>query len=367
MNDTKVKISLLLFCATFVALALLCSSEASAQTRAIRGKVLDASGAPLQDVQIEIVGVDMKRDYKTKTDKKGEYFHGGLPFGKYRVRARKQGFQPDEVGPIAPPAGGEELVNFTLKPGEGKLASEYSKEEIERIKKQQEEAEKQAKVIGELKTTFDQGVEASRGGRYAEAIDKFKETLTKTNDPGISATIYENLGDAYAKNADALMRTGKRAEATAQLNEAINAFNEAIKRKSDQPSYYQNLANVYGKSGKFEEAKQAIESANRLNPSVAAQNYFNLGANLVNSGNTKDAVSAFEAAIKADPNYAEAYYQLGISLLGINRIDEAVTNFKKYIEIGTNEQNKQTAQEIISSLSKPKEEPKKAAPRKKKG
>lgn len=329
----KVQRNIVLFCL----LLFFSASAGFAQMRIIRGKVVDESGKPIQDVQIEIQRTDIKGTYKTKTDKKGEYFHGGLPMGVFNVIARKEGYRPDAIQGVRPRAGEELEANFKLQPGSGKLVLGASKEEQEKLKKEAEAAEQQKKMIGEVKTLFDAGLELSRKEQYPEAIEQFKKALEK--DPN-QAFVWANLGDTYAKNK--------------QLNEAIDAFRKAIELKPDEAAFHQNLGLLYARAQKPKEAEEEFKKAEAINPTTAAQNYFNLGAVLANSGKTEEAVKAFENAVRVDPNYAEAYFQLGTAQLGANKIDDAIKNMKKYLEIGKNPQNLQTAKEVLAYLEKKK-------------
>ena len=69
--------------------------------------------------------------------------------------------------------------------------------------------------------------------------------------------------------------------------------------------------------------------------------YYNLGAVLTNTGKLDDAMQAFDKAIAADPNRADAYYQKGIILLGKAKIEGDKTvappgtaeAFNKYLEL----------------------------------
>ena len=47
----------------------------------------------------------------------------------------------------------------------------------------------------------------------------------------------------------------------------------------------------------------------------AAKYFYNLGAVLVNTGHIEEAGAAFQKAIEADPNYADAQYQYGVYLI----------------------------------------------------
>src|SRR5437867_54921 len=125
-------------------LALSLSGPAVAQNRVIKGKVTNDKGEPVVGAAVVIQGTDVKREYPVKTDKKGEYFYMGIPFGVYRVIVRATGYQPDYTENIRPSIAQESEVNFTLKPGEDrKLAFEMSPQELERVKQEAAKAEKQ--------------------------------------------------------------------------------------------------------------------------------------------------------------------------------------------------------------------------------
>ena len=76
---------------TALAGLLICSFAASAQTSSLSGKVIGEDGQPLKDALIKIERKDIKGSYKVKTNKKGEYFHAGLPLGTYDVGVEVDG------------------------------------------------------------------------------------------------------------------------------------------------------------------------------------------------------------------------------------------------------------------------------------
>ena len=72
---------------------------------------------------------------------------------------------------------------------------------------------------------------------------------------------------------------------------------------------------------------------------------------MVNSGQTDAAIAAFKQAIAADPNFAEAYYQLGMCLSGSpDTMADAVKALEKYIEIGNKPDQIDVAKQIIAAL-----------------
>ena len=75
--------------------ALVFSATGWAQTSQFEGTVKGADGKPAQGAEIRIERQDVKGHYKTKTDKKGHYFYGGLPLGNYKLTVAMDGSDKD--------------------------------------------------------------------------------------------------------------------------------------------------------------------------------------------------------------------------------------------------------------------------------
>ncbi len=308
-----------------------------AQIRTIRGEVKDASGAVLKDAAVEIQRTDVPRVYKTKTDKGGKYVYTGLPFGTFRIVVRKEGFFPDYIDRIQPRLGDDTSFDFVLKPGDmsAKLPFEMTKEELAKAKEQSGKAEEIKKQSEEVKAFFTQGLDLAGQNKFPEAIDAFQKALEK--DPE-QPNIWANLADAQLKNN--------------QADKAIESYQKAIAIKPDDAGLHQNLGVIYGKVGKVKEAQESFQKAAGLNPGQSAVNFYNLGATLINSGKTAEAAEAFQKAIESDATYAEAYYQLAIVNIGLNKQAESLEMMKKYLAIGKNPENLATAKALIEELGK---------------
>jgi tetratricopeptide (TPR) repeat protein len=318
------------------ALLLALASPAAAQSRSIKGKVTDEKGQPIADAQITIQGTDIARTLSTKTNKKGEYMYIlGMQTGTYRVIVRKAGYQPQYKENIRPQYQEEADVDFTLTPGEDyKLPFEMTDAEREEYLKKYKQQEERRQFSAEIKAHFENGIKLSDQGMYAEAIEEFNKALEK--DPEQAVII--------AHVADAELKLGKNEEALAN-------YKKAIELSPNDPSLYTNMGVVLSKMGKTAESQEVFKKAASMNPASAAQNYYNLGITLVNSGNSAEAANAFKEAIAADPNYAEAYYQLGMSLSGSqDTIPAAIEALKKYIQIGKKPDQIDVAKQIIAAL-----------------
>ena len=93
---------------------------------------------------------------------------------------------------------------------------------------------------------------------------------------------------------------------------------------------------------------------------MAAKAYFNLGANLVNSGQNDPAAEFFKKSIEADPSYADAHYQYGICLLSKAAVNPktgkiepppgTADEFQKYLQLKPDGPFAQQSKDMLATL-----------------
>ena len=308
-----------------LALSFFLSTGASwAQITAIEGDVKGADGQMVKNAQILIEREDMKGTYKgAKTDKKGHYIYNGLPLGTYTVSVFIGDDKKDFVQHLRTQLGDPTPCNFDLKKTmEANQATQkavetgnLSKEQERGLSKEQKEAlEKKAKENAAamaknkaLNDAFNAGKEALTAKNYPVAVDSFEKGAAL--DPN-QHVIWANLADAYV----ALSATKTGDEQTAALGKAVEAFQKAIALKPDDPAYHNNYALALAKAKKFDEAQAELTKAAQLDPPNAGKYFYNLGAVLVNTGQSAAAEAAFKKAIEANPEYADAQFQYATAL-----------------------------------------------------
>ena len=79
---------------------------------------------------------------------------------------------------------------------------------------------------------------------------------------------------------------------------------------------------------------------------------FNQGVILWNAGKIADAKKQFEAAVAANPNHAEAHYQLGMALVNEGNLAGAATEFETYLKLAPDGPNAATAKGLARRNSK---------------
>jgi len=177
------KISILCLIAT--AILITNAYSVSAQTSELRGRVTtkDSSGkeVPVAEAQIDVFRTDLPGEYKTKTDKKGNFVFAGLPFvGRYIISISAPGMAPQARGDIR--ADGQDKT-FTLFPGDGKR---FTKDEAK------QSAAGSAPVSGGQETA-EQKKEREEFEKKTKEINEKNKKATESN-----ATINKSLQDGNA-------------------------------------------------------------------------------------------------------------------------------------------------------------------------
>ncbi|MEB3280929.1 MAG: tetratricopeptide repeat protein [Lyngbya sp.] len=145
---------------------------------------------------------------------------------------------------------------------------------------------------------------------YTQAIDL---------DPNL-APAHANLGSMYYKQG--------------LLEEAITCYRQALALKPDFAAVYWNLAIALRQQGNEPEAQICEQKAVEYQPELAGANFlFNQGNKFAAQGKLDQAQKSWETAIALDPNLAEAYCQIGMSLRYRGEQKQAISRFEKALEL----------------------------------
>ena len=128
-----------------------------------------------------------------------------------------------------------------------------------------------------------------------------------------------------------------------QISNLIKIINNgnlvhALKLAEKLSKVYKNIPiifNLYGiiqyKLNNFEESVENFNKAIQLNPNFF-EAYNNLGNSLMEFGKFKDAINKYESAIKLKPEYASAYNNLGGAWEDLGDFEKAIFNYSKAIK-----------------------------------
>ena len=378
--------------AGWVLASMLAAGSAMAQTSSLEGDVKGDDGAPLKGALVRIDRTDIKGKYEVKTDKKGHYFHAGLPLGTYNLTLLVDGKERDTVNKVRTRLGDPLPINFDLSVQARKQAAmakaaetgkiteeqsrEMSKEQKEAMEKQLKERSAAMAKNKALNDAFNEGMEGLKSQNFEVAVAAFKKASEMD---GKQFVVWANMADAYVGLAK--KKTGD--EKKAAYDGAIENFNKALELKPEDAATHNNFGLALANAGKFPEAQAELGKAATLDPPNAGKYYFNLGALLINSGQYAPAEEAFKKATDLQPDYADAYYQYAMCLTAkatatpdgkIVAPPAMIDALNKYLQLRPDGVNAQAAKDMITSMSGAVETqyknpsapaPKKGAPKKK--
>ena len=139
------------------------------------------------------------------------------------------------------------------------------------------------------------------------------ESLEENGDVRGALRVWRELSKADP-NPNDLCRYAWAANEVGEKGEAELAFRRAIEIDGDFSAAYEGLGSMAIDRGGFEDAEQFFRKSVHLNPTRSA--YCMLGVALGALGRTAEARQSYLRAIEIDPEFEEAYYNLGVLLRG---------------------------------------------------
>ncbi len=134
---------------------------------------------------------------------------------------------------------------------------------------------------------------------------------------------------------------------------AESPVNNSLVQNTGANEYFQQGLNFAAQQNTAS-AEEAFRRAIQIDPNFA-EAYANLGSILANQNKLAEAVSYLQTAIRLKPKVPEFYYMLGKVLSAQNKRAEAVESLKKARDLYRNQRKTQAANqldEVIKNLSK---------------
>lgn len=374
-----------------------------AQDASLEGFVKGKDGKPLAGATIVMARMDVGRSYKTKTDKKGYYFYGGLPHGFFAVTLQMDGKDIAGIAGIRTQPGDPLLISFDLRVSPQEQESmvrqslqkagaewgylkiipmapptqqpqaagaaaptpapapqteaprEMSADQRAALDKATAERLAQIKARDDLNHLFTDGLTALQAKQYPQAV----EALSKAAEQAPKeAGIWADLGSAYS----GLASTKSGPEFDATMRQSFDAFEKALELSPKDTSTRYSYVMALAKGRKLDEMWAQARKCAELEPGSAYRTYYNVGSILTNAGMGVPAEQAFHLAMDAapdDPKNAEAYYQYAVTLMGRAQVGAdgkvipapgTVEALRKYLQLAPSGPNAQGARDLLGTL-----------------
>ena len=148
-----------------------------------------------------------------------------------------------------------------------------------------------------------------------------------SNPPTYAAELSENELAAHSFfSIGCLLWEGGKAE------NAIAAYDAAIRLRPDYAEVYNNRGNIKNGLGYRDDALDDYDEAIRLNPNFT-EAYSNRGTTKSSLGNHAEALTDLNEAIRLQPDFMNAYANRGVAKLGLSNIDEARADFQAALKL----------------------------------
>ena len=131
------------------------------------------------------------------------------------------------------------------------------------------------------------------------------------------------IADEKNQKAKELFSLGVKSLETKQYEEAINYFKSVLKIEPDYADAYLNLSAAYGALGRDEEAAKATKAYRRAVSDDPAIKHYNRGLTNESLNRYEDAVEAYQAVTRINPDHTEAHFRLGVNYSYLGRHTEA--------------------------------------------
>ena len=149
--------------------------------------------------------------------------------------------------------------------------------------------------------------------------------------------IFTEMGKIYLTKADISTRLENKEQAIWNLAQAEEKFQKAIELKSDYAPAHFQIAMIYTREGRIEEAIEKLEMTKSVAPSDIGL-AFQLGLLYYNSDKLDLARAELERAVAINEDYSNARYFLGLIYDRQGTKDRAIEQFEKIEELNPGNQ-----------------------------
>jgi len=175
-----------------------------------------------------------------------------------------------------------------------------------------------AACTSSVENRLDQALLAVRQGDYEGAVAAYRQVLKTVPD---AAHVHANLG--YA-----LLQLGRYPEALSEFEAARFSDGDARARGA----LLHNWGNALEKLGRYREAAERYEAAIDADP-TRADVFINWGNTQVQLGDLEGAARYYAQGLALDPESALGWFNRGYTLERLQRPIEALTCFRRYLEL----------------------------------
>jgi tetratricopeptide (TPR) repeat protein len=163
--------------------------------------------------------------------------------------------------------------------------------------------------------------------QYKEAIERFEEILKRNSS---TTSLHYNLSRVYVSQAH--RNLGIISFAMGNFSIALEEFRKALRFNPDYTELYHFIGVCQNNLGDFNGAIKSFSILLDAEPSNLPTR-LKLGVAFHNLGMWEKVISLYQRVLKQNPEYADIHYRLGLAFLGQGSMHEAIGAFEKALTI----------------------------------
>ena len=333
-------------------------------TGAVKAKVTKNS-EPAAKLEVVLTDMGTGRQFKTKTDKSGEFYIGGLQPGENFILeifgANKEvlyshpriNISSNDVVDLAQ----IELTNPQASGGTaGGEPYSATPQKHKKLTKEEQAAQKaDAAKLTEMNSLIQQAQAAMQAQNWADAEKALKQLIA--DDPNTTRwEFYKALGDSQ-RNEQHLQDAIQSYEKAVQLAMAVvsgtapkdphNPNPDPAKAKEGAGQMLNAEGGIYVQMNNNDQAIAAFKRGAEIDPNPGMA-YYNLCAMEFNSAKYDDAADACGKSVAADPSRADAWFFKGAALSKAGKGSAAADSLNKYLQLAPNGTHAAEAKQMLA-------------------
>lgn len=315
----------------------------------LQGIVTGPEGQPLEGAKVTLYhGEPGKGPAPLETNKKGRWSYLGLTGGSWNIIIEYPDMMTSEGTAPVSEFGASKPFKIQLKP--------IPKEEL------QEEATIEA--VRQL----DLGNDLLQAGKFAEAREVYESALEKLGpeyhhlvkigiantflNEGNPAKAVATLEPLLAEHGDELQLQHALARAyyqAGQVDESLTLLKGIVEANPDDVGTLRLLIDLLVRADQEEEAQLYIAKLPE-GEKLSSDTLLNTGIKFYNDGKLDQALEQFDRAVSENPELPEAFYFRGLTHLGKQQNSEAITDFKRFLELAPEHAQAGEARQFLEYL-----------------
>ena len=174
---------------------------------------------------------------------------------------------------------------------------------------------------------YDSGIELYNQHLYPEAIECFKNILTKKSP---ATSLQHQLAQFYCSQAH--RNLGVVLFTSGNILKALSEFRKALALNSKHLDLYYFIGICLNNVGKYHDALKTFEYVLEVDPENLPVK-LKLAITLHNLKMWENAVEIYRNILLKNPEYADVHFRLGLALLGQGQPEQAMEEFGRAVEI----------------------------------